>query len=61
MLDYRAPLADMQFVIKNLIGMESLGSLYGNSEFSEETLELILLEAEKFAKSKLNLKSREKT
>ena len=38
MLDYRAPLADMQFVIKNLIGMESLGSLYGNSEFSEETL-----------------------
>ena len=54
MLDYRAPLADMQFVIKNLIGMESLGSLYGNSEFSEETLELILLEAEKFAKSKLN-------
>ena len=54
MLDYRAPLAEMQFVIKNLIGMESLKSLYGDSDFSEETLELILLEAEKFAKNKLN-------
>ncbi len=54
MLDYRAPLGEMQFVIKNLIGMESLNSLYGNSDFSEETLELILLEAEKFAKNKLN-------
>ena len=38
MLDYRAPLDDMQFVIKNLIGMESLGYLYGNSEFSEDSV-----------------------
>ena len=54
MLDYRAPLGEMQFVIKNLIGIDSLTSLYGDSDFSEETLELILLEAEKFAKNKLN-------
>ncbi|MEC8148422.1 MAG: acyl-CoA dehydrogenase [Pseudomonadota bacterium] len=54
MLDYHAPLAEMKFVIKNLIGLESLVSLYGNDEFTEETLEVILTEAEKFAKHKLN-------
>ena len=41
MLDYHAPLTEMKFVIKNLIGLESLVSLYGNDEFTEETLEVI--------------------
>ena len=49
MSDYVPPLKDMQFVIKELIGLEPLAGLEGLDDLSPELVDQVLEEAGKFA------------
>ncbi|MGR8921657.1 MAG: acyl-CoA dehydrogenase [Gammaproteobacteria bacterium] len=49
MLDYVAPVRDLQFVINELIGMDRLTGLEGGDEVSEELSNAVLEEAAKLA------------
>ena len=49
MIEYRAPLADMRFVLRHLAGMEELAKVSGREDFSSETADAVLEEAGKFA------------
>jgi len=49
MSTYRAPLADMHFVLKELAGLEDVARLPGCEEAAEDTVAAILEEASKFA------------
>ena len=49
MREYQAPLADMQFVLREIVDRELLGQLPGFEELSQDLAEAILEEAAKFA------------
>jgi acyl-CoA dehydrogenase len=49
MFDYSAPLRDMQFILKELAGLEAIGTLPGCEETSPDLVAAILEEAGKFA------------
>ena len=49
MREYQAPLADMQFVLREIVDQELLGQLPGFEELSQDLAEAILEEAAKFA------------
>ena len=49
MSTYTAPLRDMQFVLKEIAGLDEICALPGNEECSVELVESILEEASKFA------------
>ena len=49
MSDYTAPLRDMQFILKELAGLEAIGQLPGCEEASPDLVDAILEEAGKFA------------
>ncbi|HMM54456.1 MAG TPA: acyl-CoA dehydrogenase [Candidatus Desulfobacillus sp.] len=49
MSTYTAPLRDMQFVLRELAGIEEVGKLPGYEEATPDTVEAILEEAAKFA------------
>jgi len=53
MLDYGAPLRDMEFVISELVGLEKIQKLRGCEELSSELCSAILEEAGKLARDKL--------
>src|SRR5574343_12771 len=54
MSNYTAPLRDMQFVLKEIAGLEEICALPGNEEMSVELAESILEEAAKFASGVLD-------
>ena len=49
MSTYRAPLADMQFVLNELAGLDQVASLPGFEDATPDTVTAILEEASKFA------------
>ncbi len=49
MTDYQAPLADMKFVLRELVGFELLARLPGFEEFTLDVADAVLDEAAKFA------------
>jgi len=49
MTDYAAPLADMRFVIEDLIGLAPIAALPGLADASDDTVALVLSEAGKLA------------
>ena len=49
MSEYVAPLRDMQFVLRELAGLDAVGGLPGYEEVNEELASAILEEAGKFA------------
>ncbi|MEK7737119.1 MAG: acyl-CoA dehydrogenase N-terminal domain-containing protein, partial [Pseudomonadota bacterium] len=49
MSNYSAPLKDMQFVLRELAGIEQVAQLPGYEEAAPEVVEAILEEAAKFA------------
>ena len=49
MSEYTAPLADMQFVLEELAGLDSVSKLPGCEEVTSELLGQILEEASRFA------------
>ncbi|NIC07191.1 acyl-CoA dehydrogenase [Billgrantia bachuensis] len=49
MLDYQAPLRDMQFVLEELAGLERIGELPGCEDASPDLVSAVLEEAGKFA------------
>lgn len=49
MIPYAAPLADIRFVLKRLIGVENLSALYGADTVNEELLDAVLEEAAKLS------------
>ena len=49
MSDYRAPLADMRFVLNELAGLEQVAALPGFEEATPDVADAILDEAAKFA------------
>ncbi|CAL95111.1 acyl-CoA dehydrogenase [Azoarcus olearius] len=49
MFDYTAPLRDMQFILKELAGLDAVGALPGCEEASPDLVAAILEEAGKFA------------
>ena len=49
MREYQAPLADMQFVLREIVDRELLGQLPGFEELSQDLAEAVLEEAAKFA------------
>jgi alkylation response protein AidB-like acyl-CoA dehydrogenase len=49
MLEYQAPLADMKFVLRELVDLELLAQLPGFGDFNLETADAVLEEAGKFA------------
>ncbi|EJL87121.1 acyl-CoA dehydrogenase [Polaromonas sp. CF318] len=49
MSEYVAPLKEMQFVLRELVGLESIAALPGHEEVGEELAGAILEEASKFA------------
>src|SRR5574343_1758430 len=54
MSNYTAPLRDMQFVLKEIAGLEEICALPGNEEMSVDLAESILEEAAKFASGGLD-------
>ncbi len=52
--DYRAPLADMKFVLRELVDLDLLGQLPGFGEITPDIAESVLEEAEKFASGVLS-------
>jgi len=48
MSDYAAPLADMRFVIQELVGLESVAALPGCGEINAELVDQVLTEAGRF-------------
>ena len=51
--EYRAPLRDMRFVLRELAGLEAIAALPGCEEAAPDTVEVILAEAAKFAEAVL--------
>ena len=49
MREYQAPLADMKFVLREIVDRELLGQLPGFDELSQDLAEAVLEEAAKFA------------
>ncbi|MFW3615796.1 acyl-CoA dehydrogenase [Billgrantia antri] len=49
MLDYQAPLRDMQFILEELAGLERIGELPGCEDASPDLVNAVLEEAGKFA------------
>ena len=49
MTDYIAPLRDMQFILKELAGLDAVAGLPGCEEASEDLVSAVLEEAGKFA------------
>ncbi|PAU75020.1 acyl-CoA dehydrogenase [Halomonas salipaludis] len=49
MLDYQAPLRDMQFILDELAGLEGIGELPGCEDASPDLVSAVLEEASKFA------------
>ena len=49
MSSYNAPVRDMQFVLKELAGLDEVAALPGCEEASEDLVDAILEEAGKFA------------
>ena len=49
MTTYRAPIRDMQFVINELAGLDSMASLPGYKEVTSELVDAVLEEAAKIA------------
>ncbi len=49
MSDYRAPVADMLFVLREIVGIEGLAQLPGYGDVSLDLVEAVLKEAAKFA------------
>ncbi|WP_111415007.1 acyl-CoA dehydrogenase [Billgrantia lactosivorans] len=49
MLDYQAPLRDMQFILEELAGLERIGELPGGEDASPDLVSAVLEEAGKFA------------
>lgn len=49
MLDYQAPLRDMQFILEELAGLEQIGELPGCEDASPDLVSAVLEEAGKFA------------
>ena len=54
MAEYTAPLRDMKFVIKELIGLEAVASLPGCEEVAPDLVDAVLEEAGKFASGVLS-------
>ena len=54
MRDYEAPLADMQFVLRELAGLDAVAALPGNEEVGPELAQAILDEAGRFASGVLS-------
>ncbi len=54
MSEYRAPIRDMQFVLKELAGLEELAKLPGCEEATPDVVDAILEEAAKFAETVLS-------
>ena len=54
MSEYRAPIRDMQFVLKELAGLEALARLPGCEEATPDVVDAILEEAAKFAETVLS-------
>jgi hypothetical protein len=48
---YKAPLRDMQFVLKELIGLEQLQKLLGGEELSEDLIDAVMIEAAKLTEN----------
>ena len=49
MSHYSAPIRDMQFVMRELAGLDEVAALPGNEEVSADLVDAILEEADKFA------------
>ena len=49
MSTYSAPIDDMQFVVKELIGLEQISSLPGCEEATPDLIDAVIEEAGKFA------------
>ena len=49
MQEYQAPLADMKFVLRELVDFKTLAELPGFGEMTLDVAEAVLGEAEKFA------------
>ena len=49
MSNYSAPIRDMQFVMRELAGLDEVAQLPGNEEVSTDLVDAILEEADKFA------------
>ena len=49
MSNYNAPIRDMQFVMRELAGLDEVTQLPGNEEVSADLVDAILEEADKFA------------
>ncbi|RCV88201.1 acyl-CoA dehydrogenase [Billgrantia montanilacus] len=49
MIDYQAPLRDMQFILEELAGLERIGELPGCEDASQDLVSAVLEEAGKFA------------
>jgi len=49
MSNYSAPIRDMQFVMRELAGLDEVAQLPGNEEVSPDLVDAILEEADKFA------------
>ncbi len=54
MSTYAAPLTDMQFVIRELIGLDAIAALPGCEEVSADLVDAVLGEAAKFAQEVLD-------
>ena len=54
MSEYRAPIRDMQFVLKELAGLEELAKLPGCEEATPDVVDAVLEEAAKFAEEVLS-------
>jgi 3-(methylthio)propanoyl-CoA dehydrogenase len=54
MSEYKAPIRDMQFALKELAGLDEIGQLPGCGEVTEELVDQILEEAGKFAQGVLS-------
>ncbi len=53
MSDYQAPLKDMRFVLRELVGLETLAELPGYAEATPDLVDAVLDEAAKFAREVL--------
>ena len=53
MSDYQAPLKDMRFVLRELVGLETLAQLPGYAEATPDLVDAVLDEAAKFAREVL--------
>src|SRR5439155_11208116 len=49
MAEYAAPLKDMQFVLKHVVGLDQVNKLPGWEELTEDVVDAVLEEAAKFA------------